>query len=201
MEHPKSQVQQTIRYHRRFFGLAGALAITTGVFLMLSRAGWMNVGTVQTERQLVLIAIVDAQPMSRAVPEPTFVRPQWLGLSAPNIEIAADEPSEVSHSDAIPLIPPTLPARTNPAAPNDDPEYPKDFKADGQTGRQIVIATVLVLEDGSIGDAQLAGTCGFPELDDAALAYIKRHWRFLPALRDGKPVKDRLTLEVLFKRN
>lgn len=57
----------------------------------------------------------------------------------------------------------------------------------------------LVKEDGSVGDCKVTTSSGRSLLDDAACAIVKRHWKFKPAMQDGKPVAEFLTAEVTFQ--
>jgi hypothetical protein len=59
----------------------------------------------------------------------------------------------------------TLPARADPDSPNSQPHYPDHFQVAGQSGAKIVLAKVLVLEDGAVGDAIVSGSSGISELD------------------------------------
>jgi protein TonB len=51
----------------------------------------------------------------------------------------------------------------------------------------IVILRVQVLEDGSIGNVELAHSSGYARLDESAMREA-RHWRMKPGTRDGVPV-------------
>jgi len=51
---------------------------------------------------------------------------------------------------------------------------------------------VFVIEvgiDGSVKDVSIARSSGSALLDKAAVDCAKAHWRFRPALKDGKPVE------------
>lgn len=62
-----------------------------------------------------------------------------------------------------------------------------------------VLITYLVKEDGSVGGCNVTTSSGKSLLDDAACAMVRRHWRFKPAMQNGKPVAKFLTAEVIFK--
>lgn len=59
----------------------------------------------------------------------------------------------------------------------------------------------VVREDGSVGDCGVTKSSGKSLLDGAACAMVTRHWKFRPALQDGKPIAEFLTAEVVFKLN
>jgi periplasmic protein TonB len=77
-------------------------------------------------------------------------------------------------------------------APGDDPfhpltspAYPSSEIRANHSGT--VVLRVQVLEDGRIGDVQLAQSSGYRRLDESALREA-RHWRMKPGTRDGVPV-------------
>lgn len=63
--------------------------------------------------------------------------------------------------------------------------YPEEEKAAGSSGTTTV--GFRILENGHIADQHIVGSSGNANLDNAALACVK-DWRYLPAMKDGKPV-------------
>lgn len=61
----------------------------------------------------------------------------------------------------------------------------------------IVIVSALVTEDGEPVDLRLEKSLGYG-LDEKALQAVSQY-RFKPAMRDGSPVRERVTVEVNFK--
>ncbi len=57
---------------------------------------------------------------------------------------------------------------------------------------------MLVDERGRVVKTYVAKTSGYSSLDEAAVAAVKKY-RFLPALKNGKPVKRWVEQEFLFK--
>lgn len=55
-----------------------------------------------------------------------------------------------------------------------------------------------VAEDGSIKDASVDASTGSAQLDRIALAWVRAHWRYRPALRDGTPIAVTTTALVRF---
>ncbi len=55
-----------------------------------------------------------------------------------------------------------------------------------------------VLEDGSIGDVQVATSSGFTRLDETAVRKLKR-WRVTPGTENGKPVPMWWDYRVVWK--
>ena len=58
--------------------------------------------------------------------------------------------------------------------------------------------SILVGTDGRVRDAKVAESSGSARLDQAAMSEAKSHWRLRPALRNGVPFEQWLTLRVVF---
>lgn len=56
---------------------------------------------------------------------------------------------------------------------------------------------VLIGENGTPGEIQLAESSGSASLDEAALSALRR-WRFQPTLRNGQAVLAWVTVPVIF---
>ena len=106
---------------------------------------------------------------------------------------AARQYAEFSSTETTVAATPT----SNPKKPLSQPEYPDASQRLRETGT--VQLTVYVLEDGSVGDAKVLKSSGFPRLDDAAVKEAKRKWRLLPGTQDGKPVAMYGQFAVTFK--
>lgn len=72
--------------------------------------------------------------------------------------------------------------------------YPAEAEAEGVEGR--VVVSFVVTETGTVEDVEVADPV-HPALDEAALSAIRRA-RFLPAHRDGRPLRVRMALPVTF---
>jgi len=84
----------------------------------------------------------------------------------------------------------------SPRGDNPKPEYPFAARNRGYQGR--VVLRVDVLPNGTAGGVELTTSSGYDSLDAAALRTV-RHWRFVPARRNGQPVAAAVTVPVLFK--
>jgi TonB family protein len=76
------------------------------------------------------------------------------------------------------------------------PPYPKEsihLKEQGRVKLAVTIGT-----DGAISRASVVEPSGYQRLDDAALQFVKSHWRWQPAMRAGKPVVATTRVSVLF---
>lgn len=67
------------------------------------------------------------------------------------------------------------------------PEYPQMSRRLGEQGT--VMLRVLIGADGTAGDVRLVRSSGSERLDQSAIDAI-RQWRFVPALRGGKPISS-----------
>jgi periplasmic protein TonB len=135
---------------------------------------------------------------------PPFVPP-------PDMEIAAEPTPDTTAIRAVqstkPVAAPTpQPAPTAEVAPRNDPRrpntipesaYPPQSRRSGEEGE--VILNVLVLETGKVGEVKIEKSSGFERLDEAAVNYVQRNWRYLPGTRDGKPVSMWKAVKVTWK--
>nr|WP_320145527.1 energy transducer TonB [uncultured Anaeromusa sp.] len=88
------------------------------------------------------------------------------------------------------VLPPRILRQTEPA-------YPESLRQQRIEGR--VAVRMLVLEDGSVGDANVVSSSGYGEMDEAALDAV-RQWQFVPARQEGGgAVRCRTTLSVSFR--
>lgn len=74
------------------------------------------------------------------------------------------------------------------------PEYPADLRAKKVVGQATV--SFVIRPNGSVGDPKVVNTSR-PEFGKAAVAAI-RMWRFLPKIKDGRPVASRAELPFDF---
>jgi periplasmic protein TonB len=77
------------------------------------------------------------------------------------------------------------------------PPYPGLARAMGEEGRVTLI--VQIDELGRVTTVALDSTSGSKTLDDAAMRYAKKYWRFKPATIDGKAVISSVKRSILFK--
>jgi TonB family protein len=91
-----------------------------------------------------------------------------------------------------------LPVTRNPALLYRDPgHYPAEARANGHAGT--VLLYLVVQEDGSVANVDVHVSSGYSELDDAAVAALK-NWRFIGALKEGRPIKKRYQVPFTFTR-
>ncbi len=61
-----------------------------------------------------------------------------------------------------------------------------------------VVLDIEVLPNGSVGEVKVVESSGYEILDKAAIKEVKR-WRFIPAVRNGKPVRSVVRERIVFK--
>ena len=75
------------------------------------------------------------------------------------------------------------------------PKYPRVSRKRGERGR--VLVRVFINRDGSSEKVEIEQSSGFNRLDQAAMSSAKK-CRFIPAKRNGKPVKTLATIPYTF---
>lgn len=121
------------------------------------------------EIRLTLVPVAhDEIVASQAVPEPTIPVMQM-----PDIVIQPDAPGSA----------PAAIAASEVMAPRPDPEHanPAPKAGDAASAGSIVTLKILVLPDGTVGDAAVVKSCGWHDIDLATMAFVKEKWKFLPA--------------------
>jgi len=88
------------------------------------------------------------------------------------------------------VTPPMLIYRPNPSYPQEA----KDAKLEGN-----VVLQVLVAADGTVSDVKVTKSLD-KGLDESAVQTVKT-WKFLPAVKEGKPVPCKTTVSVNFKHS
>jgi protein TonB len=171
-----------------------ALATTTG------RMPLPHLPTVLTGYTLPDDRKVDEVPPP---PLPSFAPPPLVVMAPPIVELEAIPPTP----NAI-----TLPSRPDEAATtalasaapaqaiaatHTIPEYPPVSRRLGEQGT--LTLKITITEQGAVSDAKLESSSGFARLDEAAMEWVKAHWRYRPAMQRGKTVPSIVLAEVTFK--
>lgn len=113
-------------------------------------------------------------------------------LSPSLAEQGANEKNAPSHGAVID-VGPSISAPQPVFAP--DPEYPISFRKHKIQG--ICVLGVTVGEDGDVRDVHVTRSLD-KRLDQNAIDAVKR-WKFRPAMRNGKPVAVKTSIEVGFR--
>lgn len=119
------------------------------------------------------------------VPPTAQQRPNPPGASTPTPHAA----------DAINL-PPRPPSAASPRyGQNPAPTYPFEARRRGWEGT--VLLSVEILENGRPERITVKQSSGYTVLDEAALGAVRR-WTFIPAQRDGQPIRSQAEVPIVF---
>jgi len=60
---------------------------------------------------------------------------------------------------------------------------------------------IAIDEQGNATAAEVETSSGYQELDSAAIAWVKAHWRYQPAMQGGRAVSSATEAVVTFRLN
>jgi protein TonB len=175
----------------------------------------------------VTVSVVSAEkpppePAPLVVPPPPRPQPPAMEVPIPTLPMVlapapSPAPSPITVEVAAPVMPPAPPAApTAPAAapvavpvagPRElpssavqvisapAPEYPRASRREREQG--VVQVRLFIDAAGLPRQVQVARSSGFPRLDEAALAAVRK-WRFKPPLEEGRPVEGWFTTPLNF---
>ncbi len=61
-----------------------------------------------------------------------------------------------------------------------------------------LLLQMVIRKDGTPDSLKVLKALGYG-LDESAMDTVTRHWKFEPAMKDGKPVDARVTVEISFR--
>jgi len=160
--------------------MIGAKTLSLRVDRILRQAGARRATGLQT--LLLASTLVPILAATAAIQSPTESRNYANNL----------QPAQSGSSGAAPVILP----RSDPGKPLSRPKYPPASRRLGESGT--VVLKLHVLEDGTVANAAIEQTSGYPDLDYAAL-YESFRWRLEPGTIDGAPTRMWGRFAVTFK--
>jgi len=199
---------------RRPFGALGRMGLVAAIHLGVLFAIAQSLGITSISVEPVTEAtFIDKTPPPDdppRIPDPVIVPPEG-GIVIPReftpLEFEQDqrmeEPSLTTGTEEVPtgsaVVQPEvmIAVRQDPRRPLSKPPYSARMIREGNQGT--IEIEVYVLPNGRVGDARVAKSTGFAELDLAAIAEAKRNWRLLPATRDGVAIAQWHRLRVTYK--
>jgi periplasmic protein TonB len=203
-----TQPRATYTPQQRAFGIVFALAMEAGIiYAMLITLGYVETPLARPPLTIVNVAPL---PENNDIPPPppqTFEPPPVLPPMAPVVELTYVPPQPTVIS--LPPPPPVVPREVTPpppviftparaiAATHTIPEYPPLSRRLGERGTLRLKLTLN--ERGAVTDAVVVNSSGFQRLDDAAVQWIKTHWRYRPALQGSRPVASTTDAIVEFR--
>jgi periplasmic protein TonB len=124
-------------------------------------------------------------------PAPRPAPPQPPVLPDPGLDAAKAHRNRTGTAAALPV---------RSAAPlyadNPPPAYPDKARRNGWSGE--VLVRVAVATDGGVTTTDLEASSGYPVLDAAAIAAVRR-WRFVPARKGTRAVAGQVLVPVRFR--
>lgn len=124
----------------------------------------------------------------------TFDEPEAVLVPAPQIVVAPDQ--EAGEGIVGSAITQRLAPRLDPKHLNQLPELPRSM---GAIIRALSVELrVLVLPDGTVGNAEVVRSAGEGDIDRLAMQTVRDGWRYLPASINGKPIETWMTVIVRF---
>lgn len=138
--------------------------------------------------------LLDLPPTKDPEPQPNPTPNKSAEASA-----MAEHPTTPNAQPPVPPAPAPKQARIDaPPAPKRTirPEYPRGSRQRGEEGD--VTLSIEVGSDGLVKSASVISSCGFQELEEAALKAVRKA-RFTPARSGSKPVSSTARLTLSFK--
>jgi TonB family protein len=171
---------------RRYAAVASAVVLNS-LFVWIVLGSLRYPVTAADEIHLVLTPFTHADVVSLPhVPEPTLPV-----VEMPEIAIQTEAPTSAPAAAAASAV---LAPRPDPAHPNPLPGT-AEIEA-GDTAAIAMVLKVMVLPDGSVNDAVVVKSSGRPDIDMAAIAFVKAQWRFLPAIMGGTAIRYWTTVSL-----
>ena len=132
------------------------------------------------------------QPQQRVLPpppsmvkptEPQVAVPPEIQIQTPPPQTAISAPPQQAVTNPAPLVNASAAGITN---THTTPPYPPMARRMSEQG--IVRLKISVTPQGTVSDAQVEQSSGHPDLDQTAMAWVKAHWRYKPAMQNGMAV-------------
>lgn len=134
------------------------------------------------------MSVVAARPAAAARPAP----PAPNVDATPRINLGGTD----SLSNVLVQGDQVIPAGPDPKVHNREPVYPDEAVRRGEQGA--VILLINISPEGLASSVDIARSSGFNLLDRAARDAVAT-WRFVPAVRDGRPIASSMPMRIVFK--
>ena len=200
MERPEHDMAAAVKGSKQSRFTSGAVAIGINVGIIAALVAGLSSSQLRQEVLDISASVIakKAAPKALPPPPPALVRPPpTVAAPPPQIVIAAPPPPVVVPKAAPPpppAIPPTEPKEI--ARTHTIPPYPPLSQRMGEQGTTQLACDIGV--DGKPTACSVAKTSGSPRLDEAAMSYVKDHYTWSPATREGKPVAGKTQLNIVW---
>jgi protein TonB len=143
-------------------------------------------------------------------PEPVVVEaPKVPVVSPPVLHIELTPPPSTTALILPPAPPVSSPAPVDPpvtitparavGGTHTIPEYPILSRRLAEEGT--VRLAITINADGMVSEARVIRTSGFKRLDEAAVEWVMRMWRYRPAMRGATPIASQAEVVLQFRLN
>jgi len=199
-------------------GVALAVGVHLAIVPILLGLGYQAVA--KPEHRFVAVNLTPPPPPPpAAAPDKPQQQKLDIRITPPPVPLMVPvvQPVPMAFADTVPVAQPaTLSAPPAPPAPPSPPAAVSTITSDSLATRMVsghpprypvesrrrkeqgTVELLLVLgTDGAVEAISIARSSGFPRLDDAALASVRR-WRWQPTMRAGTPVKVKGVVEIPF---
>lgn len=208
---PRAEMQTSPQ--QRLFGIAFAVTMEAAlVYALLVALGYAPAPPMQ-RGPLEVFNVRLPEKVDVPLPPPqTFDLPQVVTVVPPEVVLTYTPPAPPTTISLPPPLPvPQTPPRAVPppappvvftparsiASTHTIPEYPFVSRRLREQGTLRLKLTID--EKGSVAEAAVVNSSGFQRLDEAAVNWVKSHWRYTPAMQGTKPVASTADAIVEFR--
>jgi len=199
---------------QRVFGIAFAIAMEVGiVYALLVTLGYVKAPPLMPDR-IHIFNVAPPKPDDMTPPPPPQIfNPPDVVFVPPEVVLTYTPPTPTTPISIPPPLPPVQPTpqRVQPtptppvvftparsiAATHTTPEYPALSRRLREQGTMRLKLTID--EMGIVTQAMVVNSSGFQRLDEAAVSWVKSHWRYTPAMQGTKAVASMADAIVEFR--
>ena len=206
-----SRAPTTHTPQQRAFGLVFAVTMEAAiVYALLATLGYVEAPKPPSVLQIINLA-PPPKPTDLPPPPAQIFEPPVVATVPPEVVLTYTPPippTTISLPPPVPVPnvpravePPTPPVTFTPAraiaASHTIPEYPFVSRRLREQGTLRLKLTVD--EKGAVTQAVVVNSSGFQRLDEAAVTWVKLHWRYAPAMQGTRPVSSTADAIVEFR--
>ena len=194
---------------QRLGGIAGVIVIHAAIiYAFLTTLGVVKLPKTVNDLIVVNVAELPKEAELPATPPPLIGAPPVENIIVPAVmlDYVPSQPAAIT-----PPAPPVQPAVQGPSLPSAPafvppvsiaathtiPDYPPLSRRLGEHGTARLMLTVS--SSGLVSDAVIVNSSGYRRLDEAAISWIKGHWRYRPARQGTNPVTAKVEAVVEFR--
>lgn len=202
------RTRDTHTKEQRVFGVVFAFTVEAAIiYILLTSLGVVPKAFIPPPLTIVDIKTPEVDHTVPPPPPPRFDAPAVTRDVVPTVildYVAPQEhvitlPSADPPQRLVSVAPPTakfVQARAL-IATHTTPDYPSVSRRLGEQGS--LRLRLSITADGAVKDAMVEQSSGYQRLDDAAMQWVKAHWRYTPAMEGARPVASMLSAVVTFK--